>query len=134
MEMEKMTGYVYVAFVAIAIVMGLVVGYMAYRANFGWYDQSVRNIHGWVTLIMLILGIITGLTSITEKEATPFLIATIALLAAATLQDQVWSSLRNIHELLYDWTRAILSYIAAFAAPAAVITAVKSMLPIVKEK
>jgi hypothetical protein len=132
MEMEKITGYVYIAFVVIAIVMGLVVGYMAYSADFGWYDQNVRNIHGWVTLIMLILGIITGLTSITEKEVTPFLIATIALLVAAVTD--VWSPLSNIHELLYDWARAILSYIVAFAAPAAVITAVKSMLPMVKEK
>jgi hypothetical protein len=134
METEKIVEYVYIAFVVLAIVMGLVVGYMAYSADFGWYDQNVRKINGWVTLIMLVLGIITGLTSITEKEVTPFLIATIALLAAATLQDQVWSSLRNIHELLYNWARAILSYIVAFAAPAAVITAVKSMLPMVKEK
>lgn len=130
MEMEKITRYVYIAFVVIAIVMGLVVGYMAYDR--GWYDQTVRDVNGWITLIMLVLGIVTGLTSITEREVTPFLIATIALLVAAATN--VWSPLSNIHDLLYYWATAILNYIVAFAAPAAVITAIKSMLPIVKEK
>jgi hypothetical protein len=132
MELGKITRYVYIAFVAIAVVMGLVVGYMAYSANLHWYDTSVIDTNKWVTLIMLVLGIITGLISITEKEVTPFLIATIALLVASVTD--VWSPLSNIHELLYYWARAILNYIVAFAAPAAVITAVKSMLPIVKEK
>jgi DMSO reductase anchor subunit len=131
MEMEKITRYVYIAFVVIAIVMGLVVGYMAYDR--GWYDKTVVDTDGWVTLILLILGIITGLISITEKEVTPFLIATVALLVAAA-NTTVWQSLSNIHDLLYDWAIAILRYIVAFAAPAAVITAIKSMLPIVKEK
>ncbi|MEM2972400.1 MAG: hypothetical protein QW270_08300 [Candidatus Bathyarchaeia archaeon] len=130
MEIEKITRYVYIVFVVIAVVMGLVVGYMAY--NSGWNDPNVKDINGWVTLLMLILGIITGLTSITEKEVTPFLMATIALLVAAATD--VWSPLGNIHDLLYCWATAILNYIVAFAAPAAVITAVKSMLPIVKEK
>lgn len=132
MEMEKITRYIYIAFVAIAVVMGLVVGYMAYSADLGWYDQNVSDINGWVTLVMLILGIVTGLTSITEREVTPFLIATIALLVAAATN--VWSPLSNIHDLLYYWATAILNYIVAFAAPAAVITAVKFMLPMVKEK
>ncbi|MEM2995390.1 MAG: hypothetical protein QXI91_05185 [Candidatus Bathyarchaeia archaeon] len=130
--MEKITRYIYIAFVAIAVVMGLVVGYMAYSADLGWYDQNVSDINGWVTLVMLILGIVTGLTSITEREVTPFLIATIALLVAAATN--VWSPLSNIHDLLYYWATAILNYIVAFAAPAAVITAVKFMLPMVKEK
>lgn len=69
--------------------MGLAVGYMAYdkspdAADIGWYDPDVENINGYVMLIMLILGIIIGITSITAKEVTPFLIATIALVVAAT--------------------------------------------------
>ncbi|MEM3823858.1 MAG: hypothetical protein QXH87_02890 [Candidatus Bathyarchaeia archaeon] len=127
-----MISYIYIIFVVIAIVMGLTVGYMAFDKHpLGFNHPDVSNIHGWITLIMLILGVITGLTSITEKEVTPFLLATIALLVAAATN--VWAPLRNIHDLLYYWATAILSYIVAFAAPAAVITAIKSMLPIVKE-
>jgi len=124
--MEQIARWAYIAFVAIAIIMGLAVGYMAYSG------ENVVDINGWVTLIMLILGIIIGLTSITEKEVTPFLIATIALIVATSAN--VWQPLSNIHELLYNWAYYILNYVVAFAAPAAVIIAVKSVLPMAKEK
>jgi len=131
MEMEQIARWAYIAFVVIAIVMGLAIGYMAYDAG-TWNDPTVADTNGWVTLIMLILGIIIGLTSITEKEVTPFLIATIALIVATVAN--VWAPLSNIHELLYYWATAILRYIVAFAAPAAVIIALKSLLPMAKEK
>jgi hypothetical protein len=127
MEMEKIARWAYIIFVVLAIVMGLVVGFMAYNK-----DPNLANVNSWVTLIMLILGIIIGLTSITAKEVTPFLIATIALIVAASAN--VWAPLDTIHALLYDWAYYILNYVVAFAAPAAVIIAVKSILPIVKEK
>jgi len=131
MEMEKIARWAYILFVVIAILAGLVVGYMAYDAG-TWDDPSVADTHGWVTLIMLILGIIIGITSITAKEVTPFLIATIALIVATVAN--VWSPLSNIHELLYYWATGILNYIVAFAAPAAVIIAVKAVLAMAKEK
>ena len=126
MEMEKIARWAYIAFVVIAIVMGLVVGYMYYDG------QDIVDINGWITLIMLVLGVIIGLTSITEKEVTPFLIITIALIVASL--SNVWSPLSNIHELLYYWAYYILNYIVAFAAPAAVIIAIRALLPIAKEK
>ena len=129
--MEQIARWAYIAFVVIAIVMGLAIGYMAYDAG-TWNDPTVADTNGWVTLIMLILGIIIGLTSITEKEVTPFLIATIALIVATSAN--VWQPLSNIHELLYNWAYYILNYVVAFAAPAAVIIAVKSVLPMAKEK
>jgi len=132
MEIGKIAHWAYVLFVVIAIVMGLAVGYMAYDADLHWADSSVSDTNGWVTLIMLVLGIVIGLTSIAEKEVTPFLIATIALIVATAAN--VWAPLSNIHELLYYWATAILNYIVAFAAPAAVIIAIKSVLPMTKGK
>jgi hypothetical protein len=82
--------------------------------------------------MMLILGIIIGLASITAKEVTPFLIATIALIVAASAN--VWAPLTRIHGLLYYWVTAILDYIVAFAAPAAVLIAIKAVLGMAKEK
>jgi hypothetical protein len=130
MEMEELAKWAYILFVAIAIVMGLAIGYLAYNAG-TWLDPNVENINGWITLIMLILGIIIGLTSITTKEITPFLIATIALVVAATVN--VWYPLSKIHELLYYWATGILNYIVAFAAPAAVIISIKAVLGMAKE-
>jgi hypothetical protein len=138
MEMETILRWVYIAFIAIAVVAGLTIGYMAHdkRAGVylgdGWNDPDIGNYNGWVTLVMLILGIIIGITSITTKEVTPFLLATIALVVSSVAN--VWAPLANIHELFYYWATAILSYIVAFAAPAAVIIAIKAVLGMAKEK
>lgn len=129
MEMEQIARWAFLLFVVIAIIMGLAVGYMA------WDGQNVYDIDGYVTLIMLILGIIIGLTSITAKEVTPFLIATIALVVAGTYTD-VWGGLQAVDalEILYWFARYILRYIVAFAAPAAVIISIRSVLEMAKEK
>jgi len=124
MELEKISKWAYILVVIIAIVMGLVVGYMAWSGPAGAID-------GWVMLIMLILGLIIGLLSITTKEVTPFLIATIALVVAASVN--VWGPLANIHDLLYSFATYILKYIVAFAAPAAVVVAIKSVFNMIKE-
>ena len=131
MKMEEISRWAYLLFVIIAVVMGLVVGYMAWSAGY-WSDPSVADVNGWVLVIMLILGVIIGITSVTTKEVTPFLIATIALIVAASAN--VWSPLSQIHALLDFWATGILSYIVAFAAPAAVIIGVKAVLTIAKEK
>jgi len=126
MEMERVARWAFIAFVIIAVVMGLVVGYLAYNV-----DPNRDNIDGWVTLVLLILGIIIGFTSITVKEVQPFLIAAIALVVVSIAD--VWLPLMNIHRLLYDWAVYILQYITAFAAPAAVIIAIKSVLQMAKD-
>jgi Na+/H+-dicarboxylate symporter len=133
MEMEKIAHWAFIAFVIIAIVMGLIVGYMADSANAHWLDSDVSNANTYVTLVLLILGIVVGLISITSKEVTPFLVATIALIVASI--SNVWSPLNSngIH-LLYYWATAILSYIVAFAAPAAVIIAIKAVFAMEQAK
>ena len=126
MEMEKIAHWAFVACVIIAIVMGLVVGYMA------WNGNDIINTNADVILILLILGIIVGLVNITAKEVTPFLIAAIALIVASTAN--VWSPLSTIHALLSSWADYILQYIVAFVAPAAVIIAIKAVFTMEKAK
>jgi hypothetical protein len=127
MEMEKIAHWAFVACVVIAIVMGLVVGYMFYNL-----DTNFANANADVTLVLLILGIIVGLINITAKEVTPFLIATIALIVASI--SNVWAPLSTIHALLADWATYILNYIVAFVAPAAVIIAIKAVFAVEKSK
>jgi hypothetical protein len=129
MEMEVISRWAYLLFVIIAVVAGLVVGYMAWSEG-SW--TAVANVNGVVLLVMLVLGIIIGITSITAKEVMPFLIATIALVVAASAN--VWSPLDQIHALLDFWATGILNYIVAFAAPAAVIIAIKEVLTMAKQK
>ncbi|MEM4704529.1 MAG: hypothetical protein QXJ02_05625 [Candidatus Bathyarchaeia archaeon] len=127
MEMEKIAQWAFTLFVILAIIMGLVVGYMAYAD-----DPNYTTTHAYVMLILLILGVIVGIVSITTKEVMPFMIATIALIVAANAD--VWYPLNTIHGLLYDWARTILDYIVAFAAPAAVINAIKAVLAMARGK
>lgn len=133
---EEIAQYAFMGFVAIAITAGLAVGFMA--NDVGWTDPSVADINGYITLIMLILGVIVGIVSITSKEVTPFLIASIALMVTrvglGTQSGDVWKPLDKIHPLLYFWATAILNYIVAFAAPAAVIIAIRSVYTLAKEK
>ncbi|UCD40287.1 MAG: hypothetical protein JSV87_01740 [Candidatus Bathyarchaeota archaeon] len=137
MEMEEIARWAYIIFLVIAIIAGLAIGYMAFdaRAQGGFEAQTVADMHGYVLLIMLVLGIIIGIAgSITAKEIAPFLIATIALMVAGS--GEVWSPLQAVEalEILYYLAAAITSYIAAFAAPAAVIIAIKGVLAMAKEK
>jgi hypothetical protein len=140
MEMQEIARWAYIIFVVVAIVAGLVLGYSAYAeatptsddAIPAYWAAGVKTSDGYVLFAMLILGIVIGLTSITSKEVTAFLIATIALLVASAAN--VWAGVWYIHPLLYYWASAILSYIVAFAAPAAVIISIKSVLTMAKEK
>jgi hypothetical protein len=136
MDYEEIAKYAFMAFAAIAIVAGLVVGYMAYDKHpLGFADPDVADIHGYIMLIMMILGIIVGLVSITAKEVTPFLIAAIALIVTGT-GIGVWAPLLLVEALqwLYYMATGILAYFVAFAAPAAVIIAAKSIWALAKEK
>jgi len=133
MDMEKIARWAFGAFVIIAILMGLIVGYMANNASQHLADSNVVNANTDVTLILLVLGIVVGFISITAKEVTPFLIAAIALIVASI--SNVWSPLMNgTLNLLYYWATEILSYIVAFTAPAAVIIAIRSVFAIERSK
>jgi uncharacterized membrane protein len=121
--MEKIARWLFVAFVIIAIIMGLIVGYMDYKG-----DPNVANIDPYIRLVLLILGIAVGLITITTKQVTPYLIAAIALIVASSAN--VWQPLSTFHPLLYYWAQVILTYIVAFAAPAAVIIAIRSVFAI----
>jgi hypothetical protein len=128
--MEKIAHYAFLAFVIIAIVAGIVIGAWAYSVNTSLpyplnMTGNVANANSYILLIMVILGIIVGLISVTAKEVQPFLIATIALVAASLVQ--VWQPLDTISNILGYWATLILDYIVAFVAPAAVLLAIKAV-------
>jgi len=127
--MEEVGKYAFMAFVAIAIVMGIVVGYMAWAETEGYGTTAA-----WVTLIMVILGVIVGLITVTAKEVTPFLIAAIAL--AVIRGDIFLEAFKTVEalELFGFLAKYIVDFIAAFVAPAAVIIAVRQIYGIAKEK
>jgi len=110
--------WAFIVFVIIAVLAGLAAG------------LGGRAALGWVSLIMVILGIIVGLTNLTEKEAIPFLTAVIALLVANS--GQVFLVIDEVAKPLGTIINSILSNVAAFVAPAAILLAVKAIYNLAK--
>lgn len=73
-------------------------------------------------VVLLILGLIVGLLNISDKEITPFLIASIALMIAATIATVV----------PYAWIPRVLANIVVFVLPAAVIGSLKAIWTLAK--
>ena len=130
MEMEQIAQYAFMVVVFVAIVAGLAYGYNEW--DYFEHDADLWDT-GWVMLLMVILGILIGLVSITAKEATPFLIASIALIVTGTMMEP-FNAINKVAAPLGYMATWIVTFIAAFAAPAAVIIAVKAVFAIAKEK
>lgn len=83
--------------------------------------------HGTAVLALVILGVIVGLLNIVVSETTPFLVASIALLAAGGAE---LSAIPRVGLIL----EAVLTNIGAFVAPAAVIVALKAIYALASSK
>lgn len=120
MEMLKKLGeYAFLACIVIAILAGIAAGVADFST-------------GWVALALVILGVIVGFTTITEEEATPFLLAAIALTVASS---GGWFLVINeAVAKLGTVINAILFNITAFVAPAAIILATKMVYELARKK
>lgn len=119
MKTEKIGEWAYLVSVVVAVLAGI-----GAAANFGSSE--------WVAVLLVALGVIVGFLNVTEKETTAFLVATVALVVAslgATVSGQgaTFAPL-NVIPGLGTLINAILANIAIFAAPAAIIVAVKAIL------
>jgi hypothetical protein len=112
MNTETVGRWAFIAGVIIAILAGIAAAFGGAMAD-------------WAPLVMLILGIVVGLTTITEKETTPFLVAAIALLVANG--GRAFLILDGVMPGLGTGIDTILVTLAAFVAPAAIIMAVKAI-------
>ena len=100
MSTEKIGGWAFLIGLIIAILVGL------------FSSTSTA-----IVAILVVLGLIIGFLNITDKETVPFLIASIALLAAGSANLGVlWANLGNV-----------LENISIFVAPAAIIVAFKTI-------
>lgn len=111
---SKMGQWSFVVGILLAILLGFVPG----------------NLMGVATLVLVILGLLVGFLNITEKETTPFLVASVALLATGNAAD----SLTVIPpDALGDFLASAVRNIAAFVAPAAILVAVKAIWALAKD-
>ncbi|MEM2174588.1 MAG: hypothetical protein QXI58_03065 [Candidatus Micrarchaeia archaeon] len=117
MSAEKYGEWAFLAGVLLALVLGLLQG------------LGVVGDYTLLSLLLVILGLVVGLTTVTSKETDSFLIASIALLSvgAAGL-----SSLGGptIGAVLAD----ALANLRAFVAPAALVVALKALYKLASTK
>lgn len=84
---------------------------------------------GGIVLFLAILGVIVGLTTVTEEEAGPYMLAAVALMVAATFGAN-YSTINLIGGTLSSLGSAISSllvHVGAFVAPAAVLISIKAV-------
>ena len=117
----KDTGkYVFLVGFAIAVIAGLIgavpsIGIVKYA--------------GYISLILVILGVLVGFLNIQPTERTAFLIATIALsmLGVVSFQALVVSTLD-----IGAYLTGVFGYVVTFAAPAAAIVALFQIYDLAK--
>ena len=98
----------------VALILGIVTG----------IGQSLGvSTSAWLMLLLVVLGLIVGFANITAKEATPFLIAAVALLIANT------AGLANVNTLipyLGSIMEGIIMFLLMMVAPAALVVSIKA--------
>ena len=106
----------------IGIILAIVVGV---------FSASLVTWAGNLTLLLVILGLIVGFLNISEKETTPFLVASAALMLTATSVDTL--NTIDLGVSLGKYLAGIVSQIAVFVAPAAVVVALKAIQSLAKD-
>ena len=110
---EKIGGYAFILGVVIAVILGLYAASTTPMTTLPPADMLV-----WLPLILVILGLIVGFLNIGDKEVMPFLVAAIALVLVGTAHAEL-----ALIPYIGMYLAKIVSYIALFAAPAALIVA-----------
>lgn len=118
MKTETLGEWAFLACILIAVLAGLAVG--AGVAGVSGYTGSI-------SALLVVLGVVVGLTTVTEKETTPFLVAAVALIVAGSVG---FVAVPWIGSLI----SAIVGFIGVFVAPAAVIIAVKAVYALASRK
>jgi hypothetical protein len=108
MPYEKIGGWAFLLGVLIAVLAGLLSGFL---------DSTTA---GFVTLALVVLGLVVGFLNIGDKEINDFLVAAIAvvLLGTANLTAIPWVG---------TYLALMVLNVAAFVAPAALVVALKAI-------
>jgi len=110
LPIEKIGGWAFILGVLVAVVAGL-----------AQYGGALTDVYETVALgAIVILGLVVGFLNIGEKEIKDFLIAAIALLLVGSADIGVLSVVGLV-------VAKILSWIAAFVAPAALVVSLKAV-------
>ena len=120
--MKELNKWLFLIGVVIAIVLGITSG-------IGKSLGVTATL--WLTLLLIVIGLIVGFVNITKKEATPFLVAAVALVVVNS------AGLANINTLipyLGDIMAGIVMFVLAMVAPAALVVGLKAFYQLASTK
>jgi len=126
-DLEKIGGYAFLIGVIIAVIAGIVIA--AGTPAKPLLDATTA---GYVTLVLVILGLIVGFLNIKDKQVTNFLVAAIALMALSITVGGA-GGLKEI-PAIGVYLVQIVSQVAIFVMPAALIVALKDIYNIASGK
>lgn len=121
MKSEKAGEYLALISIVVAVIAGLATG----------GGLLADPVAGPVNVLLVILGIIVGLTTITEREVTSFLIASIVFVTVGTAPFKVLDQVAFPIGTVLD---AIVKNLAIFIAPAAIIVGFKAVYALASRK
>lgn len=123
----KLGEWAFIIGVLIAIVIGIFVKDISQLVDDAKAGKDTQ-FYGWLVLLLVVMGLAVGLMNISEKETTPFLVATAALLITGTQADTLLI-IKGVGKYLVG----IVTAISVFVVPAAVIVALKSIRALAKD-
>ena len=107
----------------IGVLLAVVIGIFAAKM-----DPATQ---GTLSLVLVVLGLVVGFLNVTEKETTPFLVAAAALMLTGTSVATLNSI--DLGVKLGMYLAGMVSQIAIFVAPAAVVVALKAIQSLAKD-
>ena len=105
---DKIGYYAFIVGVVIALIAGLI--------------TDIPVIGPYVPLILVVLGLVVGFLNVSDKETDKFLLAAIALVLVGAIS----ADLGQI-PFVGNYLGSIVSQIAVFVAPAALVVAIKAI-------
>jgi len=81
--------------------------------------------NAWLVLLLLVLGLVIGFVNISAKEVQPFLVAAIAVLAAATAANLVVAN--TLFAPLGTILAAVVKDVVLVVAPAALVVSLRAV-------
>lgn len=106
-----------------SFIVGVIIAILA-----GLVSRAVAAYEGVIILVLVILGLVIGFLNISEKEMTPFLVATVALVVTGTASNSL-----TVIPAVGPYLEAIVRNIAVLVTPAALIVSLKAVNALAKD-
>jgi hypothetical protein len=113
MAYEKIGGWAFILGVAISVLVGFAVAPIT---------QAQSVVAGYLTLVLVVLGLLVGFLNIGRKESTEFLIASIAVILLSSAKPNL-----DVIYIIGPYLANMVVNVAAFVAPAALVVGLKAI-------